>query len=120
MPRRSASSQNTRSVAAPLGKGPLLRSIRRRAGGDDGRFPFSVPAVRSLESLDLPGPVTFFVGENGSGKSTLLEAIAVAAGFNPEGGSKNFRFATRSSESPLHRYLRLVKSPRRRREFSVK
>ena len=42
-------------------------------------FPFAVPAVRTLERLDLAAPVTFFVGENGSGKSTLLEAIAAAA-----------------------------------------
>jgi predicted ATPase len=38
--------------------------------------------------------VTFLIGENGSGKSTLLEAIAVARGFNAEGGTKNFRFNT--------------------------
>ncbi|GAA1331856.1 AAA family ATPase [Pseudonocardia xinjiangensis] len=45
--------------------------------------------------------MTFLVGENGSGKSTLVEAIAAAAGFNPEGGSRNFRFSTRASESSL-------------------
>jgi predicted ATPase len=58
--------------------------------------------------------VTFFIGENGSGKSTLIEAIAVAAGFNAEGGSKNFRFSTRCSESALSSYLRLARkaSPR--------
>ena len=59
--------------------------------------------------------VTYFVGENGSGKSTLLEAIAVAAGFNPEGGSMNFRFSTRSSESSLAGAIRLVRSVRRPR-----
>lgn len=46
--------------------------------------------------------MTFIVGENGMGKSTLLEAIAVKAGFNAEGGSKNFRFATRETHSPLY------------------
>jgi predicted ATPase len=76
-------------------------------------YPFSIPALRGFEELDLDAKVTFLVGDNGSGKSTLIEAIAVAAGFNAEGGSKNFRFSTRSSESPLHRHLRLVKSPRR-------
>ena len=55
-------------------------------------YPFSLPAVRHLDVLQLHPAVTFFVGENGSGKSTLLEAIAVASGFNAEGGSKNFRF----------------------------
>jgi predicted ATPase len=57
--------------------------------------------------------VTFFVGENGSGKSTLIEAIAVAAGFNAEGGSRHFNFATRRSESKLHEYLRLARGVRR-------
>jgi predicted ATPase len=53
--------------------------------------------------------VTFFVGENGAGKSTLLEAIAVAFGFNAEGGSKNFRFGTRESHSELYKFLRIAK-----------
>jgi predicted ATPase len=38
--------------------------------------------------------VTFFLGANGTGKSTLLEALAMALGFNAEGGSVNFRFST--------------------------
>ncbi|SRR6266567_2796051 len=76
-------------------------------------YPFSLPAIRNLDVLSLHRAVTLFVGENGSGKSTLLEAIAVAAGFNPEGGTKNFRFGTRISHSPLHEYLRLVKGIRR-------
>jgi predicted ATPase len=53
--------------------------------------------------------VTFVIGENGSGKSTLLEAIAVAWGLNPEGGSRGFSFDTRSSHSVLHDYIRLVR-----------
>jgi predicted ATPase len=72
--------------------------------------------VSQLEELELHPAVTFFVGENGSGKSTLLEAIAVAWGFNPEGGTKNFRFQTRASHSSLHEYLRLIKPPRRARD----
>lgn len=43
-----------------------------------GDYPFSVPAVRTLDGLDLDAPVTFLVGENGSGKSTILEALAIA------------------------------------------
>jgi predicted ATPase len=76
-------------------------------------YPFSLPAVRSLDVLRFHPSVTFFVGENGSGKSTLLEAIAVCAGFNAEGGTRNFRFGTRPSHSPLHEYLRLAKGVRR-------
>lgn len=71
------------------------------------RYPFSLPAVRSLETMEFHPAVTFLVGENGSGKSTLLEAIAVACGFNAEGGSKNFNFSTRASHSELHRFLRV-------------
>lgn len=79
-------------------------------------FPFSLPVVRSLGRLELHPQVTFFVGENGSGKSTLLEAIAVAMGFNAEGGSRNFRFATRESHSPLHEHLRLGRGITRPRD----
>ncbi len=71
----------------------------------------NLPFVRGLKDGVIPitSPVTFFVGENGSGKSTLLEAVALAAGLNPEGGSKNFRFSTRDSHSDLWQYLRLSK-----------
>ena len=80
------------------------------------RYPFSLPAIRTLEFLDLHPKITFLVGENGSGKSTLLEAMAVALGFNPEGGSRNFNFGTRESHSELHRYLRIAKGYRRHRD----
>jgi len=79
-------------------------------------YPFCLPGVSRLEELELHPAVTFVVGENGSGKSTLLEAIAVAWGFNPEGGTKNFHFNTRVSHSVLHEYLRLVKSVKRPRD----
>jgi predicted ATPase len=79
-------------------------------------YPFCLPAIRSLDHIDLHPKVTFFVGENGSGKSTLLEAIAVSLGFNAEGGSKNFRFGTRHSHSELHAYLRVAKGIKRPRD----
>ena len=70
------------------------------------RYPFSLPAVRGLGRLKLHPGVTYFVGENGTGKSTLLEGLAVALGFNPEGGSLGeLSFSTRASHSELHRYL---------------
>lgn len=80
--------------------------VRDRVPGFD-HYPFSLPAIRSMELLPFHRAVTFFIGENGSGKSTLLEGIAVGLGLNPEGGSKNFNFSTRSSESSLADYLRL-------------
>lgn len=69
-----------------------------------------ITAVKTLDELSFNTPVTFFVGENGSGKSTLLEAIAVAYGFNPEGGTLNYSFSTYDSHSELHDALRLVRS----------
>jgi predicted ATPase len=76
-------------------------------------YPFSIPAIRHLEELKLDSAVTLFAGENGSGKSTLVEAIAVAAGFNPEGGSRNMTVSTRPSHSALHEHVRLVRGTRR-------
>ena len=92
-------------------KNTFLRGIelKREIIRDYEIYPFSLPAVKNLNYLELNNPVTFLVGDNGSGKSTLLEAIAVSFGFNAEGGSKNFRFSTFSSHSILHKYLRLVK-----------
>ena len=78
-------------------------------------YPFSIPAIRHLDELRLDSAVTLFAGENGSGKSTLVEAIAVAAGFNPEGGSRNMTVSTRPSHSALHKHLRLVRGTRRPR-----
>lgn len=72
-----------------------------------------IDAIRTLDSLAFPNPITFFVGENGSGKSTLLEALAIASGFNPEGGTKNYRFSTYDSHSELCQALRLTKGYRR-------
>ena len=68
-----------------------------------------IEAIKGLYAMDFTAPVTFFVGENGSGKSTLLEALAVAAGFNPEGGTRNYAFSTFDSHSELCRAVRLVR-----------
>ncbi|MGH3803208.1 MAG: AAA family ATPase [Pseudonocardiaceae bacterium] len=72
-------------------------------------------ALRELGRLVLDPGVTLLTGDNGTGKSTLVEAVAVAAGFNPEGGSKSFRFATRATESDLGHHLRLTWAPRKPR-----
>jgi predicted ATPase len=96
---------------------PLIRgvSLRREDVPDFDAYPFSMPAVRALSRLDLSTPVTLLAGENGSGKSTLIEALAVAVGFNPEGGSRNMSVATRPSHSELHEYLRVERGTRRER-----
>lgn len=79
-------------------------------------YPFNLQAVRELDELGFHPKVTYIVGENGSGKSTLMEAIAVALGFNPEGGTINFTFQTAETHSELHRYLKSVRGPRRPRD----
>ncbi len=80
------------------------------------RYPFNLPALRNLDYVELHPKITFFIGENGSGKSTLLEALAVSLGFNPEGGTKNFGFATRESHSDLHQFLRVAKGIKKPRD----
>jgi predicted ATPase len=94
---------------------PFLRHIEllRDRVEDWTAYPFSIPAIAELERLTFDPAVTFFVGENGSGKSTLIEAIAIRAGFNAEGGTKNFRTAQRPSESSLRDYVRLARGARR-------
>ncbi len=72
-----------------------------------------IGSIASIESLEFPSPITFFVGENGSGKSTMLEAIAIASGFNPEGGTKNYSFSTYDSHSELWGALRISRGYRR-------
>ena len=72
-----------------------------------------ITAIARLDELVFEGPVTLFTGDNGTGKSTLLEAIAVAAGFNAEGGTRNYRFSTYDDVSELCRALRLVRGFRR-------
>jgi predicted ATPase len=90
--------------------------VERREGWDEGAYPFNLPVVRDLDALAFHPRVTFLVGENGSGKSTLIEALAVAWGFNAEGGSRNFNFVSRASHSALHDHLRPVRSTTRPRD----
>ncbi|OZI13222.1 AAA family ATPase [Bacillaceae bacterium SAS-127] len=72
------------------------------------RYPFHFPFVQS-EQISFHPKVTYIIGENGMGKSTLLEAIAIASGFNPEGGTFNFNFSTHDSHSELEKYTKLIK-----------
>ena len=89
-----------------------VSKILIRCDADSDGYPYDIPAVKQLirdREMDLSSRVTFFVGDNGTGKSTLLEAVAIAAGFNAEGGSKNFNFSARPTESDLHEHITLVK-----------
>ncbi len=79
---------------------------------DENSYLNNLPIIKFLSKenqLSFSSNVTFFVGENGTGKSTLLEAIAVAYGFNAEGGSRNFTFSTNETHSELFRHITLVK-----------
>jgi predicted ATPase len=89
-----------------------MQLLRERVPSFDD-YPFSLAVIHNLDKLVFHPAITFIIGENGTGKSTLLEAIAAAWGFNPEGGTKNFNFSTRTSHSDLYKHIRLVKSVRR-------
>ena len=79
-----------------------LRELRFREPPSS--YAAEIPAVRALAEtggLCFHSPVTFLAGGNGSGKSTLLEAAAAVCGLNPEGGSRDNRFATQDTHSDL-------------------
>ena len=75
-----------------------------------GSYLRSIKTIAGINRLAFHSPITFFVGENGTGKSTLLEAMAVAYGFNPEGGTVNYSFSTYDSHSELWDAVTLSKS----------
>jgi predicted ATPase len=86
-------------------------------------YPFVVPAIRTLEKLEIRSRICFFVGENGSGKSTLLEAIADQYGFGREGGSRSFQRETTASVqgvTPLSKTLRVSFSKRSGQGFYLR
>ena len=96
-----------------------IRGIRISREIPQGSYLNTLPVVRYLKEQDeliLSSRITFFVGENGVGKSTLMEALAISMGFNPEGGSANFRFFTMDSHSDLHKYLTVIKGTARRQD----
>ncbi len=71
-----------------------------------------IPAISGLSMIGFHKPITLLAGDNGTGKSTLLEALAVAAGFNPEGGTRNYAFSTYDSHSEFCNAIRLVREAR--------
>jgi predicted ATPase len=100
---------------------PYLRSIRSNPDQmNRSRFPFSIPAFCRGIDIELPTPVTFFVGENGSGKSTLLEALAEICGFNPEGGNRDHYREIREDRSELAQSLKLSWMPKTTEGFFMR
>lgn len=96
----------------------FVREICINRNIPQGNYINSLPVVNWLKhgSLEFKKPVTFIVGENGIGKSTLIEGLAVALGFNAEGGSKNFNFSTENSHSDLYKYLSVKRGLRQARD----
>lgn len=90
--------------------------LKREEVPSDKVYPYNLPCLKTLTELDFHPKVTFLIGENGMGKSTLLEAVAVALGFNPEGGSFNFNFSTFDSHSNLGSYLKVIKGVEKPRD----
>lgn len=94
-------------------KRKYISGVRLNSPPEEDSYLGGLPVVRHLaqrKELFFPKSVTFLVGENGTGKSTLLEAIAVAYGFNAEGGTRNFSFSTSPTHSELYRHLTLSRS----------
>lgn len=77
------------------------------------QYPYCLSAIKNLSKIEFHPKVTYIVGENGTGKSTILEAIAIACGFNPEGGTRNINFSTNDTHSDLHKNLKLVRGIKR-------
>jgi predicted ATPase len=99
-----------------------LRSLQLRPPVTDmtGRFPYNIPALQGLESIEFSAPVTFLVGENGSGKSTLLEGLAVAANMIAAGTDHTATDESLDSVRQFSRQLQLVWSKRTRRGFFLR
>nr|MBO0585546.1 ATP-binding cassette domain-containing protein [Clostridium botulinum] len=76
-------------------------------------YPYCLSAIKDLSRIEFHPKVTYIVGENGTGKSTILEAIAIACGFNPEGGTRNFNFSTNDTHSDLYKNLKVVRGVKR-------
>lgn len=92
----------------------FLRSveIRQDENVNERVYPFTIPAIKSMDRLHFRSNVTFLVGENGSGKSTLLEAIAYQCGFHTAGGGRNNAYEVDASSAILGNAIRLAWMPK--------
>ena len=89
---------------------PYLRSISIAKPEDAKGYPFTIPAIANLESIEFHRDVTFLIGENGSGKSTLLEALALVMGFGAQGGTRNVLIDDDGGSSGLDSYIKVKRS----------
>lgn len=79
-------------------------------------YPYNIPVISQLHEFEFKSSVTFIVGENGTGKSTFVEALAISAGFNPEGGSHYLNYHTYDSHSSLFNNIKLIRSGYRNKD----
>ena len=102
-----------KSVENVMDKTIYISGIKLKDEIPEDNYLHYLPVIRNLREqggLTFEKPITFLVGENGIGKSTLIEAIAISAGFNPEGGTRNYNFHTKNTHSGLSEYITLIKS----------
>jgi predicted ATPase len=99
-----------------------LRSLTIRQPFERQRqeFPFNLPILQGIETLEFTTPVTFFVGENGSGKSTVLEALAYAAGLPAVGSEHLERDPSLAHARQLGGNFRLAWQKRTHRGFFLR
>ncbi len=83
-------------------------------------FPFDLPIVQNLESLEFTAPVTFLVGDNGSGKSTLVESIACMVQSITVGTMPVKTDPTLAQQRELAQYLRPWWQKRTKRGFFLR
>ena len=97
---------------------PYLKAIEMKPGEyDKSAYPFSIPAIKTLEYLEFHADITFLVGENGSGKSTILEAIAEVIGLGAQGGTRNFHIKDAGGKSGLDSSLRVMRNYQKPRDM---
>lgn len=90
---------------------PFIRSLAINCPNSSDSFPFSIPAIRALETpLKLHPKVTFLAGENGMGKSTLLEGLADKWGFSEQSGNRSKMLGSRNYYTKLASEMRLSRS----------
>lgn len=94
----------------------IRKIINRKDLNERTEYPYNISVIRCLHEFEFKSSVTFIVGENGSGKSTFVEALAISAGFNPEGGSHYLNYHTYDSHSSLFNDIKLIRSGYRNKD----
>lgn len=94
----------------------IHKIINRKPASERTEYPYDIPAIRHLNDFEFKSEVTFIVGDNGSGKSTFVEALAICAGFNPEGGSLYLNYHTYDTHSNLFDSFKLIRSGYRNKD----